>query len=66
MKTKTTFRQDNVKIDGPMRQTLRQIIATCGPDSKAGRRAAKILASGQRHMPVREARGYLETLGATA
>lgn len=64
MKTKNTFRQDNVKVDGPMRRTLREITVTCGPDSKAGRRAASILASGQRHMPAREAHGYLETLGA--
>lgn len=64
MKTKNTFRQDNVKVDGPMRRTLREIIVTCGPDSRSGRRAQRILESGQRHMPAREARGYLETLGA--
>lgn len=63
MKTKSTFRQDNVKIDGDMRATLREV-ARRWPHSREGRRAQFLLAGGQRHIPRREARSYLGILGA--
>lgn len=63
MKTKSTFRQDNVKINGDMRATLREV-ARRWPDSREGRRAQAILAKRQLHMRHTEAREFLGILGA--
>lgn len=63
MKTTSTFRRDNVKINGDMKATLREV-ARRWPHSREGRRAQTILANRQLHMRHTEAREFLGMLGA--
>ena len=63
MNTAATFRQDNVKVNGDMRATLREV-ARRWPHGQDGRRAQSILAKKQKHIRRTEANRYMALLGA--
>lgn len=60
MKHKT---QANITINGQVRELLRMVQRQCGPHSELGRRADKILSSGQRLMPARQLQSFVRALG---
>lgn len=59
----TTQRHANVRITGSVRELLRMIQTTHGTHSDLGRKASTILTSGQRQMPERTLKTFVNAVG---
>lgn len=61
--TRGNARRD-VRVNGTVRQLLRDVQQRCGYGSEEGRRAQKILASRQTAMPERQLKAFIRMLEA--